>query len=257
MVDLKIVNKIANLPKKLETIVNDKEIFDVSGRSGDKVYYVGGNIYIKQANKNTLQKEYAMTSFLNSFLLAPRVINYISSDCDWLVTEKLNGCQGYQKQYIEQPEKLAILHGESLKHLHSLSTDGCPISYSAEGLLKVTEKNYKAGKFDKNLCNQSYKNPQNAWQFVEKHIYNLKTDTLTHGDYCLPNVLYNDFKLSGFVDLGGAGINDFHFDIFWGLWSLKHNLKTDKYAGAFINAYGKDKVNFETLRVVEALSIFM
>ena len=46
---------------------------------------------------------------------------------------------------------------------------------------------------------------------------------LSHGDFCLPNVFFEDGKVSGFIDLGDAGIADRWYDIALGYRSLKHN----------------------------------
>ena len=45
-----------------------------------------------------------------------------------------------------------------------------------------------------------------------------------HGDFCLPNVFFEDGKVSGFIDLGDAGIADRWYDIALGYRSLKHNV---------------------------------
>ena len=45
-----------------------------------------------------------------------------------------------------------------------------------------------------------------------------------HGDFCLPNVFFADGKVSGFIDLGDAGIADRWYDIALGYRSLKHNV---------------------------------
>ena len=84
----------------------------------------------------------------------------------------------------------------------------------------------------------------------------LRTDTLIHGDYCLPNVMLDDWKLSAFIDVGNGGVGDRHIDLFWGVWTLWFNLKTDKYADRFLDAYGRDAVEREMLRVVAAAEVF-
>ena len=78
----------------------------------------------------------------------------------------------------------------------------------------------------------------------------LKNDTLLHGDYCLPNIILDDWRFSGFIDLGHSGVGDRHVDIFWGTWTLNRNLHTHKYRQRFVDAYGREKVDEDMLRVV-------
>ncbi|MCL2055067.1 MAG: phosphotransferase [Oscillospiraceae bacterium] len=101
-----------------------------------------------------------------------------------------------------------------------------------------------------------YASSEEAWAVVEKYAHFLKTDTLLHGDYCLPNIILNDWKFSGFIDLDSGGVGDRHVDVFWGAFTLWFNLKTDKYRERFLDAYGRDKVDKEMLRVVAAVEVF-
>lgn len=68
----------------------------------------------------------------------------------------------------------------------------------------------------------------------EKYILDEGYDTLIHGDFCLPNILVNDGKISGFIDLGDSGIGDPWRDYAWCIWSLRYNLKTDAYTGLLL-----------------------
>jgi aminoglycoside phosphotransferase len=60
---------------------------------------------------------------------------------------------------------------------------------------------------------------------------------LTHGDFCLPNVLVHGGKLSAVVDVGRAGLASPEDDLAAGLWSLQYNYG-DGLARDFLNAYG-------------------
>ncbi len=60
---------------------------------------------------------------------------------------------------------------------------------------------------------------------------------LVHGDYCLPNVLVQDGRLSGLIDVGGAGLGDPQADLAAGVWSLHYNYGPG-HAREFLDAYG-------------------
>jgi aminoglycoside phosphotransferase len=67
-------------------------------------------------------------------------------------------------------------------------------------------------------------------------------NVLIHGDYCLPNVLVSEGKLSGLVDLGRSGLGDPRDDVCAGLWTLQYNYGKG-FARDFLDAYGSLPVN--------------
>lgn len=52
---------------------------------------------------------------------------------------------------------------------------------------------------------------------------------LVHGDFCLPNILIHNNKVSGFIDVEAMGIGDPWIDYSWCIWSLEYNLKSKEY----------------------------
>jgi kanamycin kinase len=68
--------------------------------------------------------------------------------------------------------------------------------------------------------------------------------------------MLNDWRFSGFIDLGQAGVGDRHIDLFWGAWTLWFNLKTDEYRERFYDAYGRDRVDPDLIRTVAAAEVF-
>lgn len=54
-------------------------------------------------------------------------------------------------------------------------------------------------------------------------------NTLIHGDFCLPNILVHNNKISGFIDVEAVAIDDEWIDFAWAIWSLEYNLGTNKY----------------------------
>ena len=86
--------------------------------------------------------------------------------------------------------------------------------------------------------------------------HRLKADTLLHGDYCLPNIMLDNWRFSGFIDLDAGGVGDRHVDLFWGMWSLQFNLKTDRFRERFLDAYGREVINEDMFRTVAAVEVF-
>lgn len=77
---------------------------------------------------------------------------------------------------------------------------------------------------------------------------------LIHGDYCLPNIILNNWAFEGFIDVADGGLGDRHYDLAWGLWTLNRNLKSSKYGQRFLDAYGKDCIDKDRLRICGLLA---
>ncbi len=60
----------------------------------------------------------------------------------------------------------------------------------------------------------------------------------SHGDYCLPNVLVTEGKITGIVDWSAGGYADRRFDLATALWTIGYNLGEGEYAHTFLEAYG-------------------
>lgn len=257
------INKnIEYYPSELHHFLSGAKLYDSSCSQEARVVYIDKNdgYYLKSAQKGKLECEAVMTRYFHSKGLASKVIAYISydSDRDWLLTEKVQGNDCTAKKYLEEPERLCDILAERLAMLHSLDTKGCPVSNHTELYIANAGKNKTSGVFNKELFPDSwgYKSEEEAWRVFENHSHELASDTLLHGDYCLPNIILKDWQFSGFIDLGNGGIGDKHVDIFWALWSLAFNLKTDRYRQRFIDAYGRDNVDEEILAVVAAVEVF-
>lgn len=254
---------INNYPAELQPFLSDAKVYDSSGHSGAKVIFIDKEqgFFLKTAPKNSLEREFTMTRYFHSKGLAANALFYISRDsesCDWLLTEKIHGDDCTAAKYLKQPEKLCDIFAERLSLLHSMDFTDCPVQDHTEKYLARTEHNRRTDNFDKSNFPDSfgYSSAEEAWAVVEKHSHLLRTNTLLHGDYCLPNIILNDWQFSGFIDFDNGGVGDRHVDVFWGAWTLSFNLKTNKYRQRFIDAYGRNKVDEKMLRVVAAIEVF-
>lgn len=251
---------ISEYPDKIKSILNNADLYDSSCSSEASVIFADkdSGYFIKSSAKGALKDEAIMTEYFNSLNLSARVIDYISLDKDYLVTERISGEDCIADKYLANPTKLCDTLAENLSFLHSIDFKDCPIKNHTERYLARAKANYLNGNYDKSMFPDSfgYRSAEDARRVIQANSKVLKCDTLLHGDYCLPNILLNDWKLSGFIDVGSGGVGDKHVDIFWAIWTLLFNLKTNKYSGRFIDAYGRDRINNDTLRLVAAIEVF-
>lgn len=252
--------KIDNLPIEVERFIDGAKIYDSSCSEEARVYFIdkGDGFYLKRSAKGALETEAKMTAYFHSKGLGAEVLHYSSNDFDLLLTEKVDGEDCIHESYLSDPKRLSVILAEELRKLHELDYTGCPVMDRTANYVALAERNFLTDNYDKSHFPNSYgySSAQEAYRILQEGKMELKRDVLTHGDYCLPNVILKKWKLSGFIDLGNGGVGDRHVDIFWGLWSLGYNLKTERYRELFFDAYGRDKLNEEMLKIVAAAEVF-
>lgn len=245
-------------PKAIQAFMKNSKTYDSSCSELARVIYSDNGCFIKISPKGTLKREAVETEYMNSLGLSPKVLTYLSDDQDYLVTEKLQGSDCLDFKYLENPKKLCDTLAQTLKMLHSTDYSNCPIQNHKDNYLKLVKQNYISGNYDKTnfLDSFGYASAEEAYKVVIDNSHLLESNTLLHGDYCLPNIILNDWKFSGFIDIGNGGVGDKHVDLFWGLWTLQYNLKTNQYFNRFIDAYGKNSINLDMLKLVAACEVF-
>lgn len=238
----------------------DAALYDSSCSSAARVWFLdkGPGFYLKAAPKGTLAREAAMTAYFHSKGLGAEVLAYESLDRDWMLTRRIPGEDCIHAMYREDPVRLCDMTAHLLRALHETDFTGCPVPNRTEEYLATAKQNYVQQRYDADLFpdNWGYATPEEAWRVIEETGHLLQADTLLHGDFCLPNIMLDNWKFSGYIDLDTAGVGDRHVDLFWGTWSLQFNLKTDRYCNRFLDAYGRDKICPELLRTVAAVEVF-
>ena len=249
-----------DIPAHYLPLLADVQIYDSSCSEAARVYYIDkdNGCYLKAAPKGSLQQEAQLARFFHEKGLGAQVLDYHSSNRDWLLTRKVPGEDCVHKAYRADPMRLSQTLGELLRSLHETDPTSCPVPDRTKTYLDTVYQSYHAGSFSKSAYpnNQDYDSFEAAWQTVQQFAPCLKTDVLLHGDYCLPNILLDNWAFSGFIDLGCGGIGDRHIDLYWGAWSLWFNLKTDRYCTRFLDAYGRDKIEPELFRAIGAFECF-
>lgn len=233
-------------------------VYNSSSSETSQTYYVDRRaepVFIKVGPTELLEREFAMNRFLGAFQLAPEVMDFGHGDeGSFLVTRPLVGEDGVSAVHLRQPERLAQALGAALRVLHAVPTENCPLQDRPAEMRSLADQNISRAVYDARLIPERF---DAAVDRFRRTAWPSDDLVVLHGDYCLPNVLFQDFHLSGFVDLGNGGVGERHYDLYWGLWTLGYNTKSDQYNDTFLAAYGRDFVVPELLEFHRLLSGFM
>ncbi len=252
---------LPDFPADFHPLLTGATIFDSSCSPSARVYFIDrdGGYYLKSAPAGSLAREAMMGRYFHGLSLGAEILSYqTEGNTDWLLSRRVPGEDGTHAAYLSDPAWLAAALGETLRALHEVSIENCPGAGYLNKYLSLAEKNFRTENYDASHFPDSfgYRSAEEAWATLEAGRHLLEADTLIHGDYCLPNVLFCGKRFSGFIDLGNSGIGDRHIDLFWGAWSLGFNLGTDAWRDRFFDAYGRERVDSDVLRVVAAAEVF-
>lgn len=255
-----ITPDLTEFPPRFHRLLSAGTVYDSSCSPEARVYYVGkeGGLFLKTASEGSLRAEAELTRYLHSKGLSAEVLAYESHRGDWLLTRRIPGEDCLSLQYTQEPVRLCDTTAQLLRMLHDTDTQGCPIPDRTGSYIATALNNYHTGCYDRSHFpdNWGYASAEEAMAVIARDAGYLKSDILLHGDYCLPNIILDNWRFSGFIDLGSGGVGDRHIDLFWGIWSLWFNLKTDRYRERFLDAYGRDLVNEDIFPVIGAIEVF-
>ncbi len=235
-------------PARFRELFRGAAVYDSSCSDEARVYYIAQDegYFLKRAGKGALRCEAGMTEVFFRAGLGAEMLGYESEASDWMLTRRLPGEDG--THFTDRPELLCALLGEAFRSLHDEGLErvggqeGIPERCAA--VMASAEAGLAGGVFNEYLGTERYgiRNAEDA-RHVLQNGGKLRPSALVHGDACLPNVLIDGERVSGFIDCGAAGLGDRHSDLFWTIWSLGYNLKTDRYADRFLDAYGREAVD--------------
>lgn len=249
-----------NYPEPFRVLLSEADVYDSRCHSGAEVLFIDrdGGYYLKSMKRGELEAEAKMTKYFGSLGLGAKVLAFEQGERDYMLTERVRGEDCTHTQYLSDPKRLCDKYAELLYDLHRRDFSGCPVQNRIESYSALAFENYRTGNYDKESFPDSfgYASAEEAMAVIEKYGSALKNDTLIHGDYCLPNVMLDDWRFSAFIDVGNGGVGDRHIDLFWGVWTLWYNLKTNEYGERFLDAYGKQNFDRDMLRVVAAFEVF-
>ena len=244
------------LPPRLDAWIGDAPLYEHSGLSGAQTLLIdrGAGAYLKIAPCGTLARAALLQRYWAGRALSAELLMYLSEDRDYLVTAPVPGRDGTAEEYLARPERLCDVFGAELRQLHDMDFSDCPVDQLGELLARAPGAAFEQWLLDDLRPFIGGASAENAASEIRAGQGLLRRDALIHGDYCLPNIMLDGWRRTGFIDVAEGGIGDRHWDIVWGLWTIHHNLKKTEYGERFLDAYGRDAVDKDRLRICALLA---
>lgn len=225
------------------------------GCSASAVYRVQGvagvgNAYMKifkAVEDDDLRRERDVLKWLASRLPVPRVLTFAQEGQTQylLMTETPGSSAADELQATEAAQVISQL-AEALRAVHDVDISACPFDMRLDVKLAEARARIDAGLVDEGDFEGV--NMGRRAMDVYRELIATRPDyeelVFTHGDYCLPNIMLKDGAVSGFLDLGRAGIADRYTDLAPAARSIRHNMGGERLVDLFFDAYGLGEVDW-------------
>ena len=226
------------LPGCISQILGERSgAVDAIGKSDSEIILFDDVVLKIEKQREESDNEHRMLRWLQGRLPVPEVIAAETlNGFNYLLMSRVDGVMVCDESCLKHPETLIRLLAEGLKIIWAVDISHCPCLNNLENKLKLAK--YRV---ENNLCDtddaepgtfeeNGFKDPEDLLIWLIKN----KPDeqyVLSHGDYCMPNIFVENGRISGFIDLGRAGIADKWQDIALCIRSIEHNLGMN---GAYI-----------------------
>jgi kanamycin kinase len=240
-----------DLPDSLESRLEGFSFLEIKlGMSGARVFKLkDGNetFFLKFAPVSSdpdpafsIRAEADRLQWLRSKNLAvPKVELFLeNSGHEYLLMTGIPGRDASQPWQPDQIPTIITKLADGLRTWHDTKTHDCPYQLTLETRVAQARARTKNASLQLEL------------EALLEHVPKTEDLVLCHGDPCVPNVLLNDdLEISGWIDLGRAGVMDRHWDLALTVGSLEMDLNPqfNGWSEHFLEAYGLDVVNRETL----------
>lgn len=242
------------LPEKIHALISDEAYqVDGIGMSEASIFVFEDKVLKIQERNIESENEFQMLTWLGERLPVPQVYAYESmGDKAYLLMSKCGGRMTCAPEYMQDPAMQVKVLASGLKRLWQVDVSACPSDCRLKNKLAQARYHVEHGLVDMDNVEpdtfgpDGFKNPEALLQWLCDHQPE-EEPVLSHGDYCLPNIFGAGNEVSGYIDLGRAGIADKWCDIALCYRSLSHN-----YSGRY---HGQEYSGYDDLLLFQELGI--
>jgi aminoglycoside phosphotransferase len=221
------------------------------GHSDSMTFLVKGTIdnkYLKIQPNNSIEslhQEKERIEWLKGKLSVPKVLYYDKDEeNEYLLLSEIKGINASDKSYKANLPLLIKLLALGLKTVHGLSIENCPFYQKLDSKIEEARHRVENGLVDEEDFDDVRKGLNAKELFNELISKKPQNEDLvfTHGDYCLPNIIISECKVSGFIDWGRAGVSDKYQDLALAIRSIEYNFGKE-HIPLFLKEYGDKELD--------------
>ena len=159
-----------------------------------------------------------------------------------LLSEALPGRDATHDAWRSDLPALVRALGRGLRAFHdAVGDEWCPFRFDLARALAHVEERVRTGASHGTGFHQEHAHltPAQALAELEATAPDDEDLVVCHGDFCPPNALVQDWRVTGYVDLGELGAADRWWDVAVGAWSVCWNFGQE-LEPVFYESYGVD-----------------
>jgi aminoglycoside phosphotransferase len=223
------------------------------------------------AHVRELRAERDRLQWLQSRLPVPVVCGWVGAGADgaadadereeqargWLLLSEASGRMACDPAFMGDLQRVVELLAAGLRRLHSLDIAACPFDARLDHRLAQAAWVIRAGIADVEAVRADL--GVSAEELLARLIATRPDEptadlVFTHGDYCLPNILFDTdcAHVGAYLDWGRAGVADRYQDLSIGARSVRYNLG-EEWGERFLAAYGLSSLDRARLDWYETL----
>ena len=230
-------------PEEIERRLRGESLREETiGASGARVW-IGEELVLKiGAQTEESETERVILPWLEGRLPVPRLLAQVREDGRvYTLMTRLHGRMLCDPVYLRDPARLNTLLAQALEQLRGVEFADCPCDAGLDRALAAARRRVERGLVDPAAAEPGtfgpggFRGPEALLLWLEGHRPE-EERCFTHGDLCLPNILAEGDRVTGFLDCGGMGAADRWRDLALALRSLRKNLNGD-YGGPRYEGY--------------------
>ncbi len=243
-------------PAAIQRLFQANEIAEIHiGCSSAKVYSIrdgGRTLYLKIHPRSphfSFSHEVSILHWLTDKLPVPRVQSYITdTEYEYLLLSEVPGDNCVDAMARLDKDRLVELLALGLRQIHQVNIAQCPFDERIETKLERAHYRVRYGLVDEDDFDDERlgMTAREVYAALEESRPTEQDLVFTHGDYCMPNILLQGERISGFIDLDRAGIADRYNDLAIASRSIAYNLGT-AYEQQFFLSYGIENIDKEKI----------